>query len=168
MSEIHDSPGWHTGAYTGCISVPAVIGKSPLYLSLQAPNLQQTSLDKFDTYVSMFIMNYPSLSVLKCIRHFLRSLFWFSRIIPWLYPDIDMAASAGTSAEKHGCAKAVRYCLFCLSAPSDSKQIPLFPLQVFDIPCRTAQHECSRIDLRGASDLSLRVLGRTVPGRRVT
>lgn len=44
MSEIHDSPGWHTGAYTGCISVPAVIGKSSLYLSLQAQNLQQTSL----------------------------------------------------------------------------------------------------------------------------
>ena len=94
-----------------------------------------------------------------------------------------MAASAGTSAEKHGCAKAVRYCLFCLSAPSDSKQIPLFPLQVFDMPCRTAQHECTRIDLRVVSDLSLRVLGRNlrvvsdlslrvlgrmVPGRRVT
>ena len=79
-----------------------------------------------------------------------------------------MAASAGTSAEKHGCAKAVRYCLFCLSAPSDSKQIPLFPLQVFDMPCRTAQHECTRIDLRVVSDLSLRVLGRMVPGRRVT
>ena len=125
--------------------------------------------DKFDTYVSMFIMNYPSLSVLKCIRHFLRSLFWFSRIMPWLYPDIDMAASAGTSAEKHGCAKAVVVdCLFCLSAPSDSKQIPLFPLQVFDMPCRTAQHECTRIDLRVVSDLSLRVLGRMVPGRRVT
>ena len=61
----------------------------------------------------MFTMNYPSLSVLKCIRHFLRSLFWFSRIMPWLYPDIDMAASAGTSAEKHGCAKAVVVdCLF--------------------------------------------------------
>ena len=44
MSEIHDSPGWHTGAYTGCISVPAAIGKSSLYLSLQAQNLQQTSL----------------------------------------------------------------------------------------------------------------------------
>ena len=118
MSEIHDSPGWHTGAYTGCISVPAVIGKFFLYLSLQA---KKTAADKFDTYVSMFEMNYPSLSVLKCIRHFLRSLFWFSRIMPWLYPDIDMAASAGTSAEKHGCAKAVRYCLFCLSAPLDSE-----------------------------------------------
>ena len=128
----------------------------------------KTAADKFDTYVSMFTMNYPSLSVLKCIRHFLRSLFWFSRIMPWLYPDIDMAASAGTSAEKHGCAKAVRYCLFCLSAPSDSKQIPLFPLQVFDMPCRTAQHECTRIDLRVVSDLSLRVLGRMVPDRRVT
>ena len=76
MSEIHDSPGWHTGAYTGCISVPAVIGKALLYLSLQA---KKSAADKFDTYVSMFIMNYPSLSVLKCIRHFLRSLFWFSR-----------------------------------------------------------------------------------------
>ena len=128
----------------------------------------KSAADKFDTYVSMFIMNYPSLSVLKCIRHFLRSLFWFSRIMPWLYPDIDMAASAGTSAEKHGCAKAVRYCLFCLSAPSDSKQIPLFPLQVFDMPCRTAQHECTRIDLRGVSELSLRFLGRMVPDRRVT
>ena len=128
----------------------------------------KTAADKFDAYVSMFTMNYPSLSVLKCIRHFLRSLFWFSRIMPWLYPDIDMAASAGTSAEKHGCAKAVRYCLFCLSAPSDSKQIPLFPLQVFDMPCRTAQHECTIIDLRVVSDLSLRVLGRMVPGRRVT
>ena len=77
MSEIHDSPGWHTGAYTGCISVPAVIGKTRLYLSLQAPNLQQTSL--IHMYLSMFLTNYPSLSVLKCIRHFLRSLFWFSR-----------------------------------------------------------------------------------------
>ena len=44
MSEIHDSPGWHAGAYTGCISVPAVIGKGSTYLSLQAQNLQQTSL----------------------------------------------------------------------------------------------------------------------------
>ena len=39
----------------------------------------KTAADKFDAYVSMFTMNYPSLSVLKCIRHFLRSLFWFSR-----------------------------------------------------------------------------------------
>ena len=47
MSEIHDSPGWHTGAYTGCISVPAVIGKILAYLSLQA---KKSAADKFDTY----------------------------------------------------------------------------------------------------------------------
>ena len=41
-------------------------------------------------------------------------------------------------------------------------------LQVFDMPCRTAQHECTRIDLRVVSDLSLRFLGSMVPGRRVT
>ena len=66
MSEIHDSPGWHTGAYTGCILIPKSAST-------------KTAADKFDAYVSMFTMNYPSLSVLKCIRHFLRSLFWFSR-----------------------------------------------------------------------------------------
>ena len=76
---------------------------------------QKTAADKFDTYVSMFSVNYPSLSVLKCIRHFLRSLFWFSRHYAMAVPDIDMAASAGTSAEKHGCAKAVVVdCLFLL------------------------------------------------------
>ena len=124
--------------------------------------------DKFDTYVSMFIMNYPSLSVLKCIRHFLRSLFWFSRHHAMAVSGYRYGRISRHVSRKAWLCKGSKILPFCLSAPSDSKQIPLFPLQVFDMPCRTAQHECTRIDLRVVSDLSLRVLGRMVPGRRVT
>lgn len=38
----------------------------------KSASAKSDTADKFDTYVSVFKMNYPSLSVLKCIRHFLR------------------------------------------------------------------------------------------------
>ena len=106
---------------------------------------QKTAAYKFDTYVSMFSVNYPSLSVLKCIRHFLRSLFWFSRhyamvVSGYRYGRISRHVSRKAWLCKGSCCRLP----FLLIS---SKQIPLFPLQVFDMPCRTAQHECTRIDL---------------------
>ena len=112
----------------------------------------KTAADKFDAYVSMFTMNYPSLSVLKCIRHFLRSLFWFSRHYAMAVSGYRYGRISRHVSRKAWLCKGSKILPFLLISSirlktSDSKQIPLFPLQVFDMPCRTAQHECTRIDL---------------------